>query len=79
VAEARATGRQRLIGVSIGLLGLLVFNLFRIFISIYLEWRTGVNVHNYFYLINMVFVLLLWAGWVRTLKTGPTKVAQPEA
>jgi exosortase/archaeosortase family protein len=68
LAELRPTLRQRLIGLGMGLVGLLVFNLFRIFISIYIESRTGVNVHNYFYLFNMVFVLLLWAGWVRTLR-----------
>jgi exosortase/archaeosortase family protein len=73
LAEPRATGRQRLIGLGMGLAGLLVFNLFRIFISIYIEWRTGVNVHNYFYLFNMVFVLLLWAGWVWTLKPRPER------
>ena len=71
LAEPRATLRQRLVGLGMGLVGLIVFNLFRISISVYLEWRTGVNVHNYFYLFNMVFVLLLWAGWVRSLKLLP--------
>jgi exosortase/archaeosortase family protein len=68
LAEANITRRQRLIGLAVGLAVLVAFNLFRITISIYLEWRTGVNVHNYFYLFNMVFVLLVWAVWVRTLK-----------
>jgi len=68
LAESRVTRRQRLIGLIAGLLILVAFNLFRITISIYLEWRTGVNVHNYFYLFNMVFVLLVWAGWLRILK-----------
>ena len=77
LAELRATPRQRLIGLGMGLVGLLVFNLFRIFISIYIESRTGVNVHNYFYLFNMVFVLLLWAAWVRTLKPRPARVVHP--
>lgn len=77
LAEPRATVRQRLIGLGIGLVGLVVFNLFRIFISIYIEWRTGVNVHNYFYLFNMVFVLLLWTGWVWTLKPRPARAVQP--
>ena len=76
MAEPRATVRQRLVGLGMGLVGLLVFNLFRIFISIYIESRTGVNVHNYFYLLNMVFVLLLWAGWVRTLKPRPVRAVQ---
>ena len=79
LAEPRATSRQRLIGLGAGVIGLLVFNLFRIFISIYIEWRTGVNVHNYFYLFNMVFVLLLWAVWVWTLKPRPVRVAKPGA
>ena len=77
LAEPRATVRQRLIGLGAGLIGLLVFNLFRIFISIYIDSKTGVNVHNYFYLFNMVFVLLLWAGWVRTLKPRPARVTRP--
>ena len=79
LAEPRATPRQRLIGLGMGLVGLVVFNLFRIFISIYIEWRTGVNVHNYFYLFNMVFVLLLWAGWVWTLKPRTVRVAKSGA
>ncbi len=68
LAESGVTRRQRLIGLIAGLLILVAFNLFRITISIYLEWRTGVNVHDYFYLFNMVFVLLVWAGWLRILK-----------
>jgi hypothetical protein len=56
---------------------LVAFNLFRITISIYLEWRTGVNVHNYFYLFNMLFVLLVWAVWVRTLKPGAATLGTP--
>ena len=75
LAEPRAAARQRLIGLGMGVFGLLVFNLFRIFISIYIESRTGVNVHNYFYLFNMVFVLLLWAGWVRSLKPRPAALS----
>ncbi len=70
LAESNVTRRQRVIGLIVGLGILVVFNLFRITISIYLEWRTGVNVHNYFYLFNMLFVLLLWAAWVRTIKPG---------
>lgn len=68
VAEFKATGKQRLIGILVGLAILLGFNFFRITLSIYLEWRTGVYVHDYFYLFNMVFVLLVWAGWLMTLR-----------
>ena len=68
LAEPKAAPRQRLVGLGMGIVCLLMFNLFRIFVSIYIEWRTGVNVHNYFYLFNMVFVLLVWAGWVWTVK-----------
>lgn len=68
LAEPKATPRQRVAGLITGMVCLIVFNLFRIFISIYIEWRTGVNVHNYFYLFNMVFVLLVWAGWVWSIR-----------
>jgi exosortase/archaeosortase family protein len=68
VAEFKATRKQRLVGIFVGLAILLGFNFFRITLSIYLEWRTGVYVHDYFYLFNMVFVLLVWAGWLRTLR-----------
>jgi len=68
VAEFKATRKQRLVGIFAGLAILLAFNFFRITLSIYLEWRTGVYVHDYFYLLNMVFVLLVWAGWLRTLR-----------
>jgi exosortase/archaeosortase family protein len=77
MAESGITRKQRVIGLVVGLVALLAFNLFRIAISVYLEWRTGANVHNYFYFFNMVFVLLIWAGWVRTLRQRPAKVAQP--
>lgn len=76
LAEPKATSRQRMVGLVAGTVGLIVFNLFRIFISIYVESRTGVNVHNYFYLFNMVFVLLIWAGWLWTLK--PKADASPQ-
>jgi exosortase/archaeosortase family protein len=68
LAEFKATRKQRLIGILVGLAILLAFNFFRITLSVYLEWRTGVYVHDYFYLFNMVFVLLVWAGWLRTLR-----------
>jgi len=68
LAEFKATPKQRLIGIFAGVAILLAFNFFRITLSIYLEWRTGVYVHDYFYLFNMVFVLLVWAIWLRTLR-----------
>lgn len=68
VAETTVSNKQRLTAILAGIAALLVFNLFRISISIYLEWVTGMHVHNYFYLLNMVFVLLLWVGWLRTAK-----------
>ena len=68
MAEFKATLRQRLLGVAAGTVVLVCFNLFRITISVYVDWRTGVYVHDYFYLFNMAFVLLLWAVWLRTLK-----------
>ncbi len=81
LAESRATLKQRLAGILIGLAILLGFNFFRITWSIYLEWLTGVNVHDYFYLFNMVFVLLVWAGWLKTLQLKarkPAKTPPPE-
>lgn len=74
LAESKASTKQRLVGIFAGLAILLGFNFFRIISSIYLEWATGVYVHNYFYIFNMVFVLLLWWGWLRTL--GP-KAGRP--
>ena len=68
MAEFKATVRQRLLGLAAGTVILVCFNLFRITISVYVDWRTGVYVHDYFYLFNMAFVLLLWAVWLRTLK-----------
>ena len=68
LAVPGATWRQRLTGIGAGLAILLGFNIFRITLSIYLGWLTGVHVHDYFYVFNMVFVLLVWAGWIRTLK-----------
>ena len=68
LAAPRATSRQRLTGICAGLAILLGFNIFRITLSIYLEQATGVHVHGYFYFFNMIFVLLVWAGWLRTLK-----------
>jgi len=73
LAELRATNRQLIAGILIGLVLLLAFNFFRITLSIYLEWRTGVHVHDYFYVFNMVVVLLVWAGWQRTLSPRRAK------
>ena len=68
LAVPGASSRQRLTGVFAGLVVLLVFNIFRIILTTYLEWSRGVHTHEYFYLFNMAFVLLVWAGWLRTLK-----------
>ena len=68
LAEFKATRKQRLAGILVGVAAILGFNFFRITLSIYLEWLTGVYVHDYFYLFNMAFVLLVWAGWLRTLR-----------
>ena len=70
-AEARTTRRQRLLAILAGVALLIGFNLFRITFSVYLEWRTGAYVHDYFYALNMLFVLLLWAGWQWTLRPRP--------
>jgi exosortase/archaeosortase family protein len=76
LAESKATLKQRLAGILAGLAILLGFNIFRITLSIYLEWATGVYVHNYFYIFNMVFVLLVWAGWLRISRAKAGRPAQ---
>jgi exosortase/archaeosortase family protein len=68
LAEPVATRKQRLLGLGAGLLVLVAFNLFRIAASIYVEWSTGVNIHDYFYFFNMVFVLCVWAIWLRIIR-----------
>jgi len=68
MAETSANNKQRLKGILIGLGILIVFNFFRITLSIYVEWATGFRVHTLFYFFNMVFVLLVWMRWLRTLK-----------
>jgi exosortase/archaeosortase family protein len=68
LAEPTATRRQRLIGLGAGVVALVAFNLFRITASIYVEWSTGVNIHDYFYLFNMLFVLCVWAVWLRIIR-----------
>ncbi len=75
-AEARASHRQRLKAIFIGLAVLFVFNIVRIFVSVYLEGVAGLRVHDYFYLVNMLAVLLVWAGWLRTLK-GTSATTKP--
>jgi len=77
LAEPKASVKQRIWGIIVGFTILLAFNLFRIVLSIYLEWLTSVRIHDYFYMFNMVFVLLVWAGWVRAIR--PKKEALPKA
>jgi len=64
-AETRLSRRQRLVGSAVGLVLIAVFNLFRIYLSIKMELATGTAIHDYFYVINMLFVLLVWAVWLR--------------
>lgn len=71
-AEPRAANRQRLKGGLIGLGFLLAFNLSRIVLSVYFEGTTGLRVHDWFYLVNILVVLMIWAGWVRTLRPALT-------
>ncbi len=68
LAEPAATWRQRLAGLAAGCAALLAFNLFRISVSVYVEWSAGRGVHNYFYLLNMAFVLCVWALWLRLVR-----------
>jgi exosortase/archaeosortase family protein len=70
LAESKASARQRATGIIIGIAILIGFNFFRIVLSVYLQWLTEVRVHDYFYVVNMLVVLLVWAGWVRTLRPG---------
>ncbi len=78
LAEPSATRRQRLIGLGAGVVALVAFNLFRITVSIYVEWSTGVNVHDYFYFFNMLFVLCVWAIWLRAIRTkGQAATTKP--
>jgi exosortase/archaeosortase family protein len=75
LAEPRATIRHRLAGILVGLAILMAFNFIRITLSIYLEWLTGVSIHGYFYIFNMIFVLLVWLGWLWTIRRRPTRLA----
>lgn len=68
LAETTANNKQRMRGILIGLSILIIFNFFRIVMSIYVEWLTDFRVHTLFYFFNMAFVLLVWVGWLRTMK-----------
>ena len=67
---------NNLVGIIIGLAIIMGFNYFRMVSSVYLEWRTGIHVHDYFYIVNMALVLLVWAGWLKILKPGQA-IAKP--
>ncbi|MCX5995926.1 MAG: archaeosortase/exosortase family protein [Chloroflexi bacterium] len=75
LAETTATDKQRLVGILVGLAILLAFNFFRITLSIYLEGQTGFDVHSLFYIFNMIFVLLVWFGWLWTIRRRPARFA----
>jgi exosortase/archaeosortase family protein len=72
LAEPRASTKQKIVGILVGFAILLAFNFLRIVLSIYLEWLDGARVHDYFYLFNIVFVILVWAGWLWTTKSRMT-------
>jgi len=74
-ADTAATRKQRLMGIIVGLAILLAFNFFRITLSIYVEGLTGFNVHYIFYYINIFFVMLVWLGWLRTIRRSPARFA----
>jgi exosortase/archaeosortase family protein len=74
-AQPNVSRNQRLAGVVGGLAVLLAFNTCRIAFTVYVEGSTGGYVHSLFYYVNMFVVMLVWAGWVSTLKTRPAKVA----
>ena len=76
LAETTASNRQRLVGILVGLAMLIAFNFFRITLSVYLEWRISFHVHDYFYLLNTIFVLLVWVTWLKTLKLGAEKAVR---
>lgn len=81
LAETGATLRQQAVGLAAGCAALAIFNLSRIAASVYVEWHSGVNIHNWFYLLNMAFVLVAWAVWVRAVRPGSAPAvrrAEPE-
>ena len=75
LAETSASNKQRLRGILIGLSILIIFNFFRIVMSIYVEWLTDFRVHTLFYFFNMAFVLLVWVGWLRIIRRRPARFA----
>jgi exosortase/archaeosortase family protein len=77
VATPGASLKQRLASISVGLVLLLLYNLTRMTASIYFEWANGVAVHDYFYVFNLIFILIIWAVWLRTLK--PKRPSPPPA
>ena len=77
IAEPRASRRQRLKGILVGLAILFAFNIFRIATSVHFEGTKGLHVHDWFYLVNMIVVLVVWAGWVRTLKKAASATTKP--
>lgn len=70
-AQPGVTRRERLTGLVLGLGALSVFNICRIAFTCYVEASTGGYVHNIFYYFNMAFVVVIWAGWVWSLKPRP--------
>ena len=74
-ADNAATMKQRLMGIIVGLAILLAFNFFRITLSIYIEGLTGFNAHYIFYYLNIFFVMLVWLGWLRTIRRRPARLA----
>ena len=77
LAEPNASNKQKMRGILIGFGILIAFNFVRITLSIYLEWLTSIRVHDFFYLFNLVFVLLVWAWWLSSLKRRPARPARP--
>jgi exosortase/archaeosortase family protein len=75
LAEPKVSEKQKIRGVLIGLAILLGFNFIRITLSIYLQWLTDIRVHDYFWYFNMMFVLLVWLGWLWTMGRRPTRLA----
>ena len=75
LAEPKASDRQKVRGILIGFGILLAFNFVRITLSIYLEWLTSIHIHDFFWYFNMIFVLVVWAGWLWTMRRRPTRLA----
>ena len=79
LAEPNASDRQRMRGILVGFAILLAFNFIRITLSIYLEWLTSVRIHDFFYLFNMVFVLMVWAGWLWIIRPRRPTLSKAKA